>query len=72
MFITPTPAAQEFSIVSNADNPPKLAPYPLLVGTAMTGQCTKPPTTLGKAPSMPATTMMTLASKSRSFLPSSR
>ena len=28
--------------------PPKLAPYPTLVGTAMTGTSTSPPTTLGK------------------------
>ena len=28
----------------------------MLVGTAITGQSTSPPTTLGKAPSIPATT----------------
>ena len=41
--------------------PPKLAPYPTLVGTAMTGALTRPPMTLASAPSMPATTMMTRA-----------
>ena len=38
MFTTATPAAQEFSIPSSAATPPKLAPYPTLVGTAMTGR----------------------------------
>ncbi len=33
----------------------------MLVGTAMTGQSTSPPTTLGKAPSIPATTTMASA-----------
>ena len=33
----------------------------MLVGTAMTGQSTNPPTTLGSAPSIPATTMITSA-----------
>ncbi len=36
----------------------------MLVGTAMTGTPTSPPTTLGKAPSMPAHTIMTRASAS--------
>src|SRR4028118_887821 len=31
----------------------------MLVGTAMTGEATRPPTTLGSAPSMPATTTTT-------------
>ena len=48
--------------------PPKLAPYPTLVGTAMTGTSTRPPTTLGSAPSIPATTMMTRAAVSRDVL----
>ena len=30
--------AQEFSMVSRAEIPPRLAPYPTLVGTATTGQ----------------------------------
>ena len=37
MFTTVTPAAQEFNIPSRAAIPLKLAPYPTLVGTAMTG-----------------------------------
>lgn len=38
-------------MASSAATPPKLAPYPTLVGTAMTGQLTRPPTTLARAPS---------------------
>ena len=40
--------AQELSIASRAATPPKLAPYPTLVGTAMTGAVTSPPMTLGE------------------------
>ena len=43
MFTTATPDAQLFSIPSSAVRPPKLAPYPMLVGTAMTGALTRPP-----------------------------
>ncbi len=46
---------------NNAARPLKLAPYPTLVGTPITGQLTRPPTTLVKAPSMPATLIMTAA-----------
>ena len=46
---------------SNAVTPPKLVPYPTLVGTAMTGQEAMPPMTLAKAPSIPAIAMMTRA-----------
>ena len=53
--------AQLFSMESNAARPPKLAPYPTLVGTAMTGTSTSPPTTLASAPSIPAMTIMTSA-----------
>ena len=35
MFTTLTPLAQELSIASSAAIPPKLAPYPTLVGTAI-------------------------------------
>ena len=56
------PDAQLFSIVNKAERPLKLAPYPTDVGTAITGTSTNPPTTLGKAPSIPATTINTLAS----------
>ena len=48
-------------MASSAARPPKLAPYPMLVGTATTGQAASPPTTLASAPSMPATTTMTSA-----------
>ena len=59
MFTTVTPEAQLFSMARSAASPLKLAPYPTLVGTAITGLETMPPTTLGRAPSMPATTMST-------------
>src|SRR5690606_3575082 len=62
MFTTSTPDAQELSMPSSAARPPKDAPYPTLVGTAITGCRTSPPTTLGSVPSIPATTMMTSAS----------
>ena len=45
----------------SADKPPKLAPYPTLVGTAITGQSAMPPITLASAPSIPAMATMTLA-----------
>src|SRR3989441_11346330 len=61
MFTTVTPEAQELSMASSAASPPKEAPYPTLVGTAITGTLTSPPTTLGSAPSIPATTMITAA-----------
>src|SRR6266568_5095875 len=66
MLTTVTPAAQEFSMPSSAATPPNDAPYPTLVGTAITGTGTSPPTTLGSAPSMPAITMITAALRSRS------
>ena len=46
MLTTDTPEAQLFSIPSSAAMPPKLAPYPTLVGTAMTGALIKPAITL--------------------------
>ena len=58
MFTTLIPLAQELSIASRAATPPNDAPYPTLVGTAMTGQSAIPPTTLARAPSMPATATM--------------
>ncbi len=61
MFTTVTLEAQEFSMPRSAATPPKLAPYPVLVGTAITGMPTRPPTTLGSAPSIPATQIMTRA-----------
>ena len=57
MLTTVTPGAQELSIASRAASPPNEAPYPTLVGTATSGTPTRPPTTEGSAPSMPATTI---------------
>jgi hypothetical protein len=59
ILTTVTPLPQLLSMASKAANPPKLAPYPTLVGTAMTGRLTRPATTLGSAPSIPATTTST-------------
>ena len=42
--------------MSSAATPPNEAPYPTLVGTATSGTPVSPPTALGSAPSMPATT----------------
>ena len=42
MLTTVTPLPQLFNMPSNAAKPPKFAPYPTLVGTAMTGLLTKP------------------------------
>src|SRR5262249_29157066 len=61
MLTTTTLADQALSIVRSGATPWNAAPYPMLVGTAMTGQSTTPPTTLGKAPSMPATTTIASA-----------
>ena len=61
IFTTLTPLAQEFSMESSADTPPKDAPYPMLVGTAITGQSARPPMTLARAPSIPAMAMITRA-----------
>src|SRR5439155_19542557 len=72
MFTTVTFDAQLFSIASSAASPLKLAPYPILVGTAITGTETRPPTTLGSAPSMPATTITTRALVQRSRRSSNR
>jgi hypothetical protein len=61
MFTTVNPLAQELSIPKSAVRPPKWEPYPTLVGTPIMGRPISPPTTLGKAASMPATTITTLA-----------
>jgi hypothetical protein len=66
MLTTVTPPAQLLSIVRSAESPPKLAPYPMLVGTAMSGESAMPATTLASAPSMPATTMMQSALRTSS------
>jgi len=60
MFTTVIPGAQLFSIASRAATPPRLAPYPMLVGTAIIGQLTSPPITEGRAPSIPATATIAL------------
>ena len=57
MLTVAMPLAQELIIVSRADTPPKDAPYPMLVGTAITGQSARPPMTLARAPSIPAMAM---------------
>src|SRR5260221_317085 len=72
MFTTVTWDAQLFSIPRRAAPPPKLAPYPMLVGTAITGTPTSPPTTLGSAPSIPATQTITRADASFSRCSSRR
>lgn len=56
MLTTVTPGAHELSIANSAATPPKEAPYPTEVGTATNGTPTRPPTTEGSAPSIPATT----------------
>ena len=61
MFTTVRPLAQELSIPNSAVRPPKWDPYPTLVGTPMMGLPMSPPTTLGNAASIPATTITTLA-----------
>src|SRR3989338_5973391 len=68
MFTTTTPGEQEFSIVNRGAIPLKDAPYPIDVGTAITGFSINPETTLGKTPSIPATTISTLASDNFSLL----
>src|SRR5215510_12523106 len=59
ILTTVMPDAHELSIARSAASPLKLAPYPTLVGTAMTGLSMSPATTLGNAPSMPAITITT-------------
>ena len=53
MLTTVTPLAQEFNIPRRAASPSKLAPYPTLVGTAMTGTRTSPPIYAGQSPLHP-------------------
>src|SRR5204862_2251615 len=49
MLTTLTLEAQEFIIPKSAARPLNAAPWPTLVGTAITGPPTNPPTTLGSA-----------------------
>src|SRR5665647_1814539 len=72
MFTTATPGAQALSIVRSAATPPNAAPYPTEVGTATTGADTRPATTPGRAPSIPATTTSARALRSRSRRASTR
>src|SRR5439155_24556962 len=65
MLTTTTPAAHVFSMPTSAASPPRCAPLPTLVGTAMTWPSTRPPTSRGSVPSRPATTISTAASPSR-------
>ena len=52
-------------MASSAVTPSRAAPYPVLVGTATTGAGVRPPTTLARAPSMPAMTTTASASGER-------
>ena len=61
IFTTETLGEQVFNIPSSAATPPNDAPYPTLVGTASTGAFTRPATTVGSAPSIPAQTINTRA-----------
>src|SRR5215212_2510216 len=63
---TVRPAAHDDSMDSRAVTPSKAAPYPVLVGTAITGAGVMPPTMLARAPSMPATTTTASAPASSS------
>src|SRR5262249_44132961 len=72
MLHTTTPGAHEMSMVSSAAKPRRDAPYPTLVGTATTGTPTSPPTALGSAPSIPATTTRQSAASSWSRTDSNR
>ena len=64
IFTTDNPGAQDCNMAYNAVLPPAPTPYPTEVGTAMTGTSTKPATTEGKVPSIPATTTNALTSSS--------
>ena len=59
MLTTATPGEQLLSIDKRGESPLKEEPYPILVGTAMTTELVNPETTLGSAPSIPATTIST-------------
>src|SRR5690625_2697709 len=72
ILTTATPGAQALSIDSSGARPPNAAPYPTDVGTATTGALTRPATTLGSAPSIPAATTITRARRSRSKWASTR
>ena len=52
---------QEFIIPNNAATPPKFAPYPTDVGTAITGTLAIPAITEASAPSIPAIAIIQFA-----------
>src|SRR5659263_114545 len=64
MLTSAAPGAHALSMVSRGARPPNAAPYPTEVGTAITGAETRPATTPGRAPSMPAATTTTRALRS--------
>lgn len=55
------PLAQEFTAERSEARPEKAAPYPVEVGTAMTGRPTSPPRTEKRDASIPAAAMTTSA-----------
>ncbi len=72
MFTAVTPFAHEFTAERSAARPPKAAPYPRAVGTAITGRPTRPAITEKSEASMPATAMTTSARSISSSLESRR
>src|SRR5580704_14583256 len=72
MLTTTRPGLHEASMLAAAARPPAATPYPTLVGTPITGALTSPATTLGRAPSIPATTTTHSAARSCSSRASSR
>jgi hypothetical protein len=61
MLTAVTPLAQELTAERSEASPPKAAPYPREVGTAMMGFPTRPAMTEKSEASMPATARMTSA-----------
>ncbi len=61
MLTAVTPFAQELTAERSEASPPKAAPYPREVGTAMRGRPTSPPITEKSEASMPATAITTSA-----------
>src|SRR6201994_3339463 len=72
MLTTASPGLHEASMLAAAAGPPAATPNPTLVGTPMAGTLTSPATTLGRAPSMPATTITHSAARRSSSRASSR
>ena len=61
MFTAVTPLAHEFNAARSEATPPRAAPYPREVGTAMSGRPTSPPITEKSEASIPATAITTSA-----------